>query len=341
MRRIRSRSSGSRRAAIARPRGSCTTLAHASAGGRWVATGGGGYRWAHVVPRAWTLYFAEMAHAAGDLPDALPPSRGSSSRRARAGEPVPTTFSEPPLDAASRRRGRARRGRAARRHTVGLMARTKLVCTLGPASASPSLVQGLVRAGTSVFRLNFSHGTPEEHARMVRPGARGRGRDGQAARGARRSARPEGAVVDGGSGSVHVPAGAAVRAQTRGRGGRARRLHHVSGPVGRPPGGRPRPARRRSGRADRERDRWRRGPDPVRRRRNRSERPRRERPGRAPGPAAGDRSRPRRSLASARTRRRLRGAVLRPRAERRARTARRDGRPATSRSSRRSRPGRR
>jgi pyruvate kinase len=48
------------------------------------------------------------------------------------------------------------------------MARTKLVCTLGPASASPSLVQGLVRAGTSVFRLNFSHGTPEEHARMVR-----------------------------------------------------------------------------------------------------------------------------------------------------------------------------
>ncbi len=47
------------------------------------------------------------------------------------------------------------------------MARTKLVCTLGPASASPKLVQGLVRAGTAVFRLNFSHGTPEEHARMV------------------------------------------------------------------------------------------------------------------------------------------------------------------------------
>jgi pyruvate kinase len=47
------------------------------------------------------------------------------------------------------------------------MTRTKLVCTLGPASASPSLVQGLVRAGTSVFRLNFSHGVPEDHARMV------------------------------------------------------------------------------------------------------------------------------------------------------------------------------
>jgi pyruvate kinase len=47
------------------------------------------------------------------------------------------------------------------------MARTKLVCTLGPASASPSLVQGLVRAGTSVFRLNFSHGDAADHARMV------------------------------------------------------------------------------------------------------------------------------------------------------------------------------
>jgi pyruvate kinase len=47
------------------------------------------------------------------------------------------------------------------------MARTKLVCTLGPASASPSLVQGLVRAGTSVFRLNFSHGEPDDHTRMV------------------------------------------------------------------------------------------------------------------------------------------------------------------------------
>jgi pyruvate kinase len=47
------------------------------------------------------------------------------------------------------------------------MARTKLVCTLGPASASPKLVQGLARAGATVFRLNFSHGSAEEHARMV------------------------------------------------------------------------------------------------------------------------------------------------------------------------------
>jgi len=47
------------------------------------------------------------------------------------------------------------------------MARTKLVCTLGPASATPKMVQGLVRAGTSVFRINVSHGTPDEHERMT------------------------------------------------------------------------------------------------------------------------------------------------------------------------------
>jgi acetoin utilization protein AcuC len=45
-------------------------LAHEAAGGRWVATGGGGYQWARVVPRAWTIAFAEMAGAV--VSDALP-----------------------------------------------------------------------------------------------------------------------------------------------------------------------------------------------------------------------------------------------------------------------------
>jgi acetoin utilization protein AcuC len=45
-------------------------LAHEAAGGRWVATGGGGYQWARVVPRAWTIYFAELAGA--EIPDFLP-----------------------------------------------------------------------------------------------------------------------------------------------------------------------------------------------------------------------------------------------------------------------------
>jgi acetoin utilization protein AcuC len=45
-------------------------LAHDAAGGRWLATGGGGYQWARVVPRAWTIYFSEMAEH--EVPDELP-----------------------------------------------------------------------------------------------------------------------------------------------------------------------------------------------------------------------------------------------------------------------------
>jgi pyruvate kinase len=48
-----------------------------------------------------------------------------------------------------------------------MSARTKLVCTLGPASATPKMVRGLVEAGASVFRINCSHGTLDEHARAV------------------------------------------------------------------------------------------------------------------------------------------------------------------------------
>src|SRR5207237_1055983 len=71
-------------------------LAHAAAGGHWVATGGGGYQWARVVPRAWTLYFAEMCGA--ELPDELPESwMEEAERRLRA--EVPATLSEPALGA--------------------------------------------------------------------------------------------------------------------------------------------------------------------------------------------------------------------------------------------------
>jgi acetoin utilization protein AcuC len=71
-------------------------LAHRAAGGRWVATGGGGYQWYRVVPRAWTIYFGEMAGA--DLPDELPGAWVEEAERvARA--PVPTTLSEPPVPA--------------------------------------------------------------------------------------------------------------------------------------------------------------------------------------------------------------------------------------------------
>jgi len=53
--------------------------------------------------------------------------------------------------------------------------RTKIVATLGPASESPEMLDRLVAAGVNVVRLNFSHGTPEEHrerAKNVRASAK-------------------------------------------------------------------------------------------------------------------------------------------------------------------------
>ena len=45
--------------------------------------------------------------------------------------------------------------------------RAKIVCTLGPASNSEERHRRLLRAGMNVARLNFSHGTHEDHARMI------------------------------------------------------------------------------------------------------------------------------------------------------------------------------
>ena len=44
------------------------------------------------------------------------------------------------------------------------MRRTKIVCTIGPASNSEAVIERLLRAGMNVARLNFSHGAQEEHA---------------------------------------------------------------------------------------------------------------------------------------------------------------------------------
>ncbi len=41
--------------------------------------------------------------------------------------------------------------------------KTKIVATLGPASKSPEMLQSLMEAGVDVMRLNFSHGTAQEH----------------------------------------------------------------------------------------------------------------------------------------------------------------------------------
>jgi pyruvate kinase len=45
--------------------------------------------------------------------------------------------------------------------------RTKIIATLGPASSDEAMIETLFRAGADVFRLNFSHGSHEDHAARV------------------------------------------------------------------------------------------------------------------------------------------------------------------------------
>ena len=47
------------------------------------------------------------------------------------------------------------------------MQRTKIVCTIGPASNSPDVMRGLMRAGMDAARINFSHGDYATHAQSI------------------------------------------------------------------------------------------------------------------------------------------------------------------------------
>ncbi|MDP3310708.1 MAG: pyruvate kinase [Polaromonas sp.] len=57
---------------------------------------------------------------------------------------------------------------------------TKIVATLGPASSEPALLEQMIRAGVNCVRLNFSHGTAQDHidrAKLVREAATRAGRE--------------------------------------------------------------------------------------------------------------------------------------------------------------------
>ena len=47
------------------------------------------------------------------------------------------------------------------------MKKTKIICTLGPASDTAERISAMADAGMNVVRLNFSHGTHEGHAKMI------------------------------------------------------------------------------------------------------------------------------------------------------------------------------
>ncbi len=46
--------------------------------------------------------------------------------------------------------------------------RTKIVCTIGPASHEPDMLEKMLLAGMNVARLNFSHGTHDDHAKLIK-----------------------------------------------------------------------------------------------------------------------------------------------------------------------------
>jgi acetoin utilization protein AcuC len=68
-------------------------LAHETAGGHWVLTGGGGYELVHVVPRTWTHLLAEAAGRPLD-PAAATPDAWRDFARARTGARPPETMTE-------------------------------------------------------------------------------------------------------------------------------------------------------------------------------------------------------------------------------------------------------
>ena len=47
------------------------------------------------------------------------------------------------------------------------MKKTKIVCTLGPASETEEIISAMADAGMNVARINFSHGTHAEHAQKI------------------------------------------------------------------------------------------------------------------------------------------------------------------------------
>lgn len=47
------------------------------------------------------------------------------------------------------------------------MRRVKIICTIGPACSSRTVIDRMIRAGMNVARLNFSHGTYGDHIKAV------------------------------------------------------------------------------------------------------------------------------------------------------------------------------
>lgn len=84
-------------AAYARAAALLDELAHRHAGGRWLATGGGGYDVYRVVPRAWAIVWLAQAHR--PMPPAMPPAwlaRWAADADRHGQAPLPESLVDPP-----------------------------------------------------------------------------------------------------------------------------------------------------------------------------------------------------------------------------------------------------
>lgn len=96
----------------------------------------------------------EVARILGVTPQDVRPDLAPEDAEQAAQNPRPV----PRFEGVTRMSGRI----PMRRHR-----RTKMIATLGPASSTPEVIERLYRAGADVFRLNFSHGSHEDHAARI------------------------------------------------------------------------------------------------------------------------------------------------------------------------------
>jgi len=87
----------------------------------------------------------------------IPPERVDEV--ARIMEVAPDTLRAPPAPQPA--------PRPSSRIPIRRRRRTKMIATLGPASSDPQVIERLFRAGADIFRLNFSHGSHEDHAARI------------------------------------------------------------------------------------------------------------------------------------------------------------------------------